>query len=131
MAKFRKKPVIIEAHRLGDAGPGCPADRAEGGAMNPKMETLAFRVWAYCTPRGWDCTSVEIAEALDVSTRRVTHIVREKGWANRVRAPDRSGAERLRSYIGRSGVGGLHVESVGSFAVACSVLEIDRERAPE
>lgn len=53
--------------------------------MNPRSETLAFRIWAYCEPREWDCTFREVGHALNVSPFRVQGIVSAKGWGGRLR----------------------------------------------
>jgi len=56
--------------------------------MTPKSEALAFRVWAYAAPRGWDCTHKEVAEALDASPYTIGNISRWKGWSGRFRITD-------------------------------------------
>lgn len=53
--------------------------------FNPKTEALAFRIWAYANRNGWNCTMVEIAEALDESLARVRAIVANKKWTHRLR----------------------------------------------
>lgn len=52
---------------------------------NPKSEALAFRIWAYASPLGWDCTINDIAEELDEKVRRVGRICQNKGWLSRLR----------------------------------------------
>lgn len=51
------------------------------------FEALAFRVWAYANPLGWDCTAKEIADALGVDWHRVNWALRQKGWSGRLRVP--------------------------------------------
>jgi hypothetical protein len=53
--------------------------------MTPRAEALAYRIWCYCEPRGWDCTHREVADALDVPLKRVSHVCTVKGWASRLR----------------------------------------------
>lgn len=53
--------------------------------MGPKIETLAFRIWQYAEPLGWDATVQEIAEHLDVNSRSVRSVLKQKGWYGRVR----------------------------------------------
>ncbi|HRP26054.1 hypothetical protein, partial [Thauera sp.] len=36
-------------------------------------------------PRGWDMTSAEIAEALDVSWQTINRVCQLKGWLTRIR----------------------------------------------
>lgn len=54
--------------------------------MTPRSEALAFRIWQYADPLGWDCTTGEVAEAIGVSTARVARVCRMKGWKRRLRA---------------------------------------------
>ena len=53
--------------------------------FNPRTEALALRIYNHCTPLGWDCTSADVAEALDVSWQRVSSVCRIKGWTERLR----------------------------------------------
>ena len=53
--------------------------------MNPRTEALAFRIWQYCEPKGWDCDLVEIAEALDEPVGRVRGCCIAKQWMTKVR----------------------------------------------
>lgn len=54
--------------------------------MAPRTEALAYRIWAYATPLGWDCSVKEIAEALgDVSWETVRTVMQHKKWLSRVR----------------------------------------------
>lgn len=68
----------------------------------PKTEALAYRIWAYAEPRGWDVTSAEIATALSEPGRRLTpqkvaNLCRVRGWSRRMRVVycDISGAADL------------------------------------
>ena len=49
------------------------------------MNALAYRVWAYAEPLGWDCTVSEIADAIGASPTAVGRVVSLKGWQTRVR----------------------------------------------
>jgi hypothetical protein len=53
--------------------------------MRPESEALAYRIWAYCEPRGWDVTRSEIAEALGESWHRINRVTVVKGWNRRLR----------------------------------------------
>lgn len=69
-----------------------------------KREALAFRIWGYCEPKGWDCTASEVAEALGVSWQRVVATLKFKGWARRIRSgvTDRGGGWSAPRAIGPS-----------------------------
>lgn len=51
----------------------------------PRAMALAFRIWAYATPRGWDVTSVELAEELGAPVPAIIATLRWRGWNTRVR----------------------------------------------
>lgn len=53
--------------------------------MNPRTETIAFRIWAYCTPVGWDRTMRQIADDLDLDVPVVRGIMQAKRWSHRAR----------------------------------------------
>lgn len=53
--------------------------------LSPKSEALAYRIWAYCEPRGWNVTVKELAEELGTSRLRVTGLLGLKGWGGRIR----------------------------------------------
>ncbi len=53
--------------------------------FNPKAEALAFRIWAYAEPLGWNCSILEISEALSVSPQRVSGMCQSKNWLQRLR----------------------------------------------
>lgn len=53
--------------------------------MNPKVEALAFRIHAYCKPKGWDCLMKDVADALGVSLSSVRQVSTMKDWNNRFR----------------------------------------------
>ena len=49
-----------------------------------RTEARAFVIWRYATPREWDCTVAELAEALELTRAAVYHVLRKKGWQGRV-----------------------------------------------
>jgi hypothetical protein len=53
--------------------------------MNVKLEALAFRIWAYAQPKGWDCLMSEVATALGVGLGAVRIACTHKGWNSRFR----------------------------------------------
>jgi hypothetical protein len=53
--------------------------------MTPRTMALAYRIWAYATPKEWDCTIPELAEHFNVHPSTITQIARHKGWLNRLR----------------------------------------------
>ena len=53
--------------------------------LSPATQALAYRIWAHCQPIGWNCTIMEIADALGVDWRRVQSTMVLKGWSGRVR----------------------------------------------
>ena len=62
--------------------------------MTPATEALAFRIWHYCTPRGWNCTHTEVADALGEAQTLVSGAVRAKVRGNRFRASRRDVSPR-------------------------------------
>jgi hypothetical protein len=53
--------------------------------LSAKTEARAFRIWAFCQPRGWDVTAIEIAEATGLAERQVLRTIELKGWGGRIR----------------------------------------------
>ena len=53
--------------------------------MSPQQMALAFRIWQYAEPLGWDCTAGEIAEAIGSTPQAVAHICKAKDWTTRIR----------------------------------------------
>lgn len=51
----------------------------------PAVMALRFRIWALATPKGWNMTIAEVAEALGENPRRIAGIVRYAGWLPRFR----------------------------------------------
>ena len=54
--------------------------------MTSTTETIAYRIWGYASPREWDCTPADVADALDIPRRAVSSTIRIKGWAGRFRS---------------------------------------------
>lgn len=54
--------------------------------MTPTTETIAYRIWGYASPREWDCTPADVADALDIPRRAVSSTIRIKRWAGRFRS---------------------------------------------
>jgi hypothetical protein len=53
--------------------------------MNPRSAALAFRIWRYAEPLGWDCTVAEIADDLREPVQRVRAICQHRGWNRKLR----------------------------------------------
>ncbi len=53
--------------------------------MTPRGHAIAFRVWQYCQPLGWDCTLAEVADALDEPFATVRAVIGVKNWGGRLR----------------------------------------------
>jgi len=73
--------------------------------MTPRSKALAYRIWAYCQPREWNCTYGEIADALGESPKRIGSIVHHKGWASRLRVSNRITYREIWANSRRSGAG--------------------------
>ena len=54
--------------------------------LKVKRDALAYRIWAYCEPLGWDCTVRNVADALGVHWNAVRRISAINGWGNRFRS---------------------------------------------
>ena len=63
--------------------------------FNPKSEALAFRIWAHARRLGWNCTIVDLAEALSENVNRVRAIVVHKKWTHRLRVSENYPANRI------------------------------------
>lgn len=61
--------------------------------MSPRTEALAYRIWCYADPRGWDVTLHDVAEAVGCNYHTALNICRYKGWLGRTRPTkiDRAG----------------------------------------
>jgi hypothetical protein len=58
--------------------------------MNPKSMALAYRIWCYANPLGWDCTAAEIADDLREPVQRVQRICSHRGWNRKLRTVRRA-----------------------------------------
>lgn len=68
--------------------------------LSPRSEALAYRIWAYANPLGWDCTIAELADALDAKFGSVRNVVSMKGWIGRLRSGrvDNEGVYKIGSF---------------------------------
>lgn len=57
-----------------------------GRMFSPPVEALAFRLWSWARDRGWNCTLLDAAVALDEPVARVARVAQLKGWSGRFRA---------------------------------------------
>jgi hypothetical protein len=53
--------------------------------LSAKSEAIAFRIWAFCQPIGWDADNTTIAAALGESDHRCRAVIHRKGWTRRIR----------------------------------------------
>lgn len=53
--------------------------------MTPRAMRISLQIWAYCDPRGWDCSVKEIAEEIGESWRTVKMVCQHHGWMRRLR----------------------------------------------
>lgn len=60
--------------------------------MTAWAQALAFRIWRYADPKGWDCTVAEVAEALDVNVNHLSRVIKMKRWEGRLRPMPRMGS---------------------------------------
>ena len=54
--------------------------------MTPRSMALAYRIWAHCTPIGWNTTAAEIGDALGEPMGAVRRVCAMKDWTARLRA---------------------------------------------
>lgn len=53
--------------------------------MTPRAMRISLQIWAYCDPRGWDCSVKEIAEEIGESWQTVKTVCQHRGWLLRLR----------------------------------------------
>lgn len=68
--------------------------------MNPRIETLAFRIWRAASAEDWNLTVKELAERFGVSHQAVSNICRHRGWFSRMHGEPR------RATSGKANIGG-------------------------
>lgn len=67
----------------------------------PAQHALRYRIHGYASPRGWDCTIPEIAEALGEPMPRVRNAIIAAKWNERVRVVgDKDGPTAYGSGMG-------------------------------
>lgn len=71
--------------------------------FNPKVETIAFRIWQFCIPRAWDVTIAECADGLGISPQYVGIVAGKKDWTNRFRVQPRPMSPNLPQPAGHIG----------------------------
>ena len=64
--------------------------------FSPPVEALAYRIWGWARLRDWDCSLVEVAEALDEPVVLVARVAALKGWKGRFRVTVREIARERR-----------------------------------
>lgn len=74
---------------------------------NAHFASTAFRIWQFAEPLGWDCTTPEIADAINENARWVGRVIARKGWSNRVRARRFSSWGASGCRIGMAGIEAL------------------------
>jgi hypothetical protein len=74
--------------------------------MTPRSHAIAYRIWAYAGPLGWNCTIREVADAIGVSFGSVKNIAVSKGWAQNFRANSEAATSRA-IFLDTHTVGGL------------------------
>ena len=52
---------------------------------SPRVEALAYRIWAYAEPMGWNVTSRDIADETGIPWQHVVSIVARRNWTTRLR----------------------------------------------
>jgi hypothetical protein len=53
--------------------------------MTPRAQALAFRIWQYAEPKGWDVSESDISGALGEPAARIRAVIGHKGWGERLR----------------------------------------------
>lgn len=54
-------------------------------AVSAHTEALAFRIWQFAEPLGWNCTHGEVAEAIGEPMASVRSVCALKQWSGRLR----------------------------------------------
>lgn len=53
--------------------------------MSARSEGIAYRIWAYAQPLGWNCTNAQIADGIGESVHVVANVCAMKDWTRRLR----------------------------------------------
>ena len=69
--------------------------------MSPRTEAIAYRIWAFADPRGWDVTVADIAAALDLRNTSVQSICTVRRWHGRMRGTAVIGRENAGRFTAR------------------------------
>jgi hypothetical protein len=54
--------------------------------MTPRAQSIAFQIWRYCEPLGWNVTLQELADETNTTKARIGRILKAKKWHTRIRA---------------------------------------------
>lgn len=52
----------------------------------PKAEALAYRIWGYAEPRGWNVTLADICRHTGEREARCRGVMLHRGWLSRIRS---------------------------------------------
>lgn len=80
------------------------------------LEAVAFRIWAYAEPLGWDVSVSDLAGALDLPKREIDKALYYKGWARRLkRRRFHHAAHALASevWVGMQEIRAAHQATIG------------------
>lgn len=83
---------------------------------NPHLEAVAFRIWTYAEPLGWDVSVPDLADALDLPKREIDKALYYKGWARRLkRRRFHHAAQALASevWVGMQEIRTTHQPTIG------------------
>ena len=93
---------------------------------NPRIEALAFRIWAYAQEREWNCGIAEIADALRESDRRIGAICAHRGWSERLNKVFR-GRNSERFLMGDSNLEGTPAAIIAEYYTRIAAQSGDDE----
>lgn len=96
-------------------------DAMKRAKLSAKSEALAFRIWAYASPIGWDCTIHDVAQALGVSARSVGAVALHKRWSERFR---RNAEQAVSEAWFGEGLGFLNLEAFDSRRTALRMVGV-------
>jgi hypothetical protein len=86
--------------------------------VSPRSQRIAFQIWRYAHPLGWDVTVGEVADALRLSYQSVGRIAAHKGWSTRFRSTVQDHFCGGNANIGDRSfmVGGLETSTIARYA---------------